>query len=158
MKVQIGDLEAELKSIREANEQLAQKEETVEVPVTPIQPVVQEPEADQDPLDEDTRKLEELKKQLEAIQKKGAVVLEVEDDESPVAEPAVDEGHSGQLSVNHFSNAKGLEESSYLPAYVPPPKEEKKKIVKKVRFHDDNAMSSAEKPHRPLRRLEESEN
>ena len=38
-------------------------------------------------------------------------------------------------SKNKMHNVK--EESSYLPDCVPPEKNEKKKVVKKVRFHDD---------------------
>ena len=34
---------------------------------------------------------------------------------------------------------KGQEESSYLPMKINPEVVEKKKIIKKVRFHDDNA-------------------
>lgn len=37
-----------------------------------------------------------------------------------------------------------LEESSYLPMNVKPEVKEKKKIVKKVRFYDDDAIESNE--------------
>ena len=59
-------------------------------------------------------------------------------------------------NVSALSDQKGKEESSYIPEFVPQPVQEKKKIVKKVTFYDDNAMQSAEKPHKPLRRLEEN--
>ena len=43
---------------------------------------------------------------------------------------------------------RGQEESSYLPAYVPPPPKVEKKVIKKVRFHEDDSFNaSAEKPH-----------
>ena len=41
-------------------------------------------------------------------------------------------------SKNKMHNVK--EESSYLPDCVPPEKNEKKKVVKKVRFHDDEQL------------------
>lgn len=41
-------------------------------------------------------------------------------------------------SKNKMHNVK--EESSYLPDCVPAEKNEKKKVVKKVRFHDDEQL------------------
>lgn len=41
-------------------------------------------------------------------------------------------------SKHRMHNVK--EESSYLPDYIPPEKVEKKKVVKKVRFHDDEQL------------------
>lgn len=49
-----------------------------------------------------------------------------------------------------------LEESSYLPMNVKPEIKEKKKIVKKVRFYDDDAIESGsaedqnDRSHEPL--------
>lgn len=41
--------------------------------------------------------------------------------------------------------APGREESSYLPEFVPAPPKAEKKIIKKVRFHDDDHIASGEK-------------
>lgn len=73
----------------------------------------------------------------------------LDEDSEPISAQVPNQLHHSQLSLNALSQqskgAPGREESSYLPEFVPAPPKAEKKIIKKVRFHDDDHIASGEK-------------